>query len=462
MTTSKLDKKTTDRTKEEADSRQWSIRALSTVIKLNNIIGFLPIDLEGIVKAVVDEVYSLFHPHICCIHMIGEQGVFKMAAFKSMDGFVPDVHISNHTSACAAIKDGFPYVACGAPDAQLRYSEPCPNCKVPEKSTISHACIPMITGNDLHGVLSISFRTGKMLSRQELDVLLSIASQVAMAIQRFRLFEKLKHEKTEIERAYEEIRSLNRLLERKIEEVEEAQRRFVESEKLAATGELAAGLCHEINNPISIILNRIECLKMEAQDSALPDPVIKDLDMISSQAVKVSSLVQDLLIFSRHHPVTFEQVNMGALLERVAAMCQGELNKSDCVLHLNAPRSLPAVQGDGERLEQVFLNLISNAVHAMPEGGNIYMDIVLPFEKPDRLEIRIRDEGMGIAENHLHRIFDPFFTTKKLGKGTGLGLSICFGIVKNHGGNISVESVVNKGSMFTVALPLRSGRTNGV
>ena len=410
-------------------AQDWSVLALSTVIKLNNIIGFLPIDLTGVVKVAVDEVYSLFQPDVCCIHLPDEKEQFRMAAYRSADGAAPHVHISDHTSACAALRDGFPYIACDVADSGLRYAELCPNCKIPGNKTVSHACIPMISGNDLHGVMSISFRSGKVLSRLELDVLLSMTNQVSAAIQRFRLFEKLRSEKAEIERAYGEIREL-------IVEVGEAHRKYVESEKLAATGELAAGLCHEINNPIGIILNRIECLKMEAQDTALPDSLIKDLNAISLYASKVSSLVQDLLVFSRHHPAAFEQMHVAPLLERIAAMHRDELSRRNCRLHIDLPGALPGIRGDADRLEQVFVNLLSNAMDSMPNGGSIWISALAAPERPGILEISVRDEGTGIDENNLHRIFDPFFTTKKIGKGTGLGLSICFGIIKSHGGDI--------------------------
>lgn len=443
------------RAADDTASRDWSVLALSTVTKLNNIIGFLPIDLDGVVKVAVDEVYALFHPDLCCIHLQDEQENFRMAACRSVDGPVPNVHVSDHASACAALRDGFAYIACDVPEARLRYSGICPNCRIPGYAPVSHACIPMISGNDQLGVMSISFRSGKVLSRVELDVLLSMANQVSAAIQRFRLFEKLRSEKAEIERAYAEIRDL-------VMEVGEAHKRFVESEKLAATGELAAGLCHEINNPIGIILNRIECLKMEAKDTALPQSLVKDLDAISLYAAKVSSLVQDLLVFSRHHPAAFEQMNLAPLLERIAAMYRDELQRRNCRLRIDLPGSLPDIRGDADRLEQVFVNLISNAMDSMPAGGNIWITALPAPEQPGSLEISVRDEGTGIDENNLHRIFDPFFTTKKIGKGTGLGLSICFGIIKSHGGDIRVEKGAPKGTVFIVSLPLSDPRNGQV
>ncbi|MEW6738822.1 MAG: ATP-binding protein [Nitrospirota bacterium] len=437
---------------------EWTAAALSTVIKLNNIIGFLPINIDKTLKAVVDETYNLFNPQMCCIYVVGEGNNLELAAFRTSDGLIPDFHVNSTTEACSTLRDGLPYLACRGTSCSASI---CPNRKTPDNADISHACIPMITGNDIHGVLSLTYQPERVLPRDKLNVLLSIANQVSMAIQRYNLFEKLRKEKSEIERTYSEIATLNEMLTKKIEELKDTQNRLIQSEKLAATGELTAGLCHEINNPISIILNRIECLEMEAKELLLPESVLKDLDVISSYAAKVSSIVQDLLIFSRHHPVEFGHINIKAIIETVAGMLHDDLDRNGCIAHMDIPHSVPDIYGDADRLEQVFRNLIANAIDAMPDGGNIYIDARIPSERPDFLLVRIKDEGEGIAEENLHRIFDPFFTTKKLGKGSGLGLSICYGIIKNHGGDITVKSVLNSGTIFSVYLPLRQGMGAG-
>ena len=194
---------------------------------------------------------------------------------------------------------------------------------------------------------------------------------------------------------------------------------------------------------------------MESPDLSLPE-VLKDLNVIYSYAAKVSSIVQDLLIFSRHHSIEFDNVNIRAVIERAVGVFQNDLKRHKCKVHLKMPSDVPDVYGNMDRLEQVFQNLVSNAIDSMPDGGNIYIEAEIPTGQPDSVAIKIRDEGEGIAEENLRRIFDPFFTTKKLGRGSGLGLSICYGIIKNHGGDITVRSVVNEGSLFTVYLPVKN------
>ncbi|HSB34193.1 MAG TPA: ATP-binding protein [Nitrospirota bacterium] len=431
--------------KKPAGADEWSMTALSTVTKLSNIIGFLPINLDEILKAVVQATHTLFAPRSCAVYLIRPENRLDVAAWKTEDGRAPDVHYQNATEACSALRDGLPHISCA--------SDECRNRK-PGAGTASYVCIPLTTGSDVHGVLSLTLQPEESMSRDRLNVLLSIANQVSASIQRHRLFETLNSEKQEIERAYRSISDLNSLLTRKIDELRMTQDRLIQSEKLAATGELSAGLCHEINNPISIILNRIECLKMEADDLSLSDTVLRDLEVIYNHAAKVSSLVQDLLIFSRHHPVEFQPVNLPALIDRVIGSLHNVLVGSGCRVHVDIPLGVSYTVGDSDRLEQVFRNLLANAVDAMPLGGNIFIKAERCLERGGAMLIHVQDEGEGIPEGDLLRIFDPFFTTKKLGKGSGLGLSICYGIVKSHGGDIRVKSERGRGSTFSVSLPL--------
>lgn len=198
-------------------SKHWKDAALSTLIKLSNIIAFLPVNLNKTLTTVVEEVYRLFNPGLCCIYMISNSKNFELVAFRTTDGNVPDFHIDSDTEACASLRDSLLYVASGA---ML-----CPNRKVTNSGEESHVCIPMMSGSGIFGVLSVSFQLGRVLNRDELNVLLFMANQASVAIQRFRLIERLKSEKVEIERAYGEISKLNEMLRRKIEELRDTMGR---------------------------------------------------------------------------------------------------------------------------------------------------------------------------------------------------------------------------------------------
>ncbi len=428
-------------------SRQWCNTALSTIIKLSNIIGYLPGDIHKTLNTVVEEIYTLFKPKICCVYLIQQNSSLEPVASRGLDGKMPDLHLEHAMEACVALRDGLPYVAC--------QESVCPNRKIYGVPDYTHVCIPMITGRDVHGVISVTFPSERGLEKDELNVLLSITTQTSAAIQRYKLFEKLRNEKIEIERAYNQIKELNRMLESKIRELKRTQQRLIQSEKLAATGMLSAGLCHEINNPLSVILNRIECLKIESSETALPEQILKDLEVIYTNASKVSSIVQNLLIFARHHPVNFGYYRIRPLFERVISMFDSVLETGKYKINLDIAENQPPLYCDEERIEQVFRNILSNAFDAMPEGGSIYISSKVSALRQGFLEISIKDEGKGIPEEHIHKIFDPFFTTKSLGKGTGLGLSICYGIIKAHKGDIRVKSEPGMGAVFTVLLPYK-------
>ncbi|MBZ0158020.1 MAG: GAF domain-containing protein [Alphaproteobacteria bacterium] len=435
----------------EVHIREWIEHALATIVKLNNIIGYLPLHLDSTLKTIVEGTYQLFHPTLCLVYTLEDDQQLKLAAHIESDEAGGDIHLDSSVEACTALRYGLPYIA---GSADIWSANVCSNIKVNSDTTISHICIPMVTGSERHGVLSVTFHPERVLSREELEVLLSIANQASAAIHRYRLFERLRNEKIGIERAYTEISDLNRQLEMKIVELNRTQDRLIQSEKQAAIGELSAGLCHEINNPISIILNRIECLKMEAKELELSASLMKDLDVIYSCAAKVSSTIQDLLIFSRHHSAETEEINLKGLIEGVIGMLQRDLQMNNCTVHLAVSPDTPYVYGDSDRLEQVFRNLVSNAIDAMPEGGDILIETERSLER-EGVIIKVKDEGEGIPEENLHRIFDPFFTTKRLGKGSGLGLSICYGIVKNHGGDIRAQSTPMGGSTFSIYLPYK-------
>lgn len=430
------------------ERREWNRRALSTIIKLNNITGFLPLDINNTLKSIVNEVSNLFDLHTASIYTV-EEGMLNLVAFKTPDGLSPDIHHNSSMNACAALRHGLPFIACNSENYRLI----CQNRKITSRD-LSHICIPLLTGSDTNGVFSVSFINENRLSREKMDVLFSIANQASMTIHRHRLFETLKRERLEMEGAYKEISFLNELLSQKIEELQEARFKLLQSEKLVAIGELAAGLCHEINNPLSIIQNRVECLKMEAEELSLPETVLKDLEVVQLYAMKASSIVKDLLIFSRSPSVEFRPIRIELVIKEAVMALEADLKKSNCSVETIIQEDIPELLGDYDRLEQVFKNLISNAIDAMPEGGKIFIGARISSGRNGFIEVSVKDEGTGIPDEIMHRIFDPFFTTKKLGKGTGLGLSICYGIIRNHGGDITVQSTINKGSIFTVYLPL--------
>ncbi|RLE00996.1 MAG: hypothetical protein DRI99_07965, partial [Candidatus Aminicenantes bacterium] len=226
------------------------------------------------------------------------------------------------------------------------------------------------------------------------------------------------------------------------------QQQLLTSEKLASIGLLSAGVAHEINTPLTGISSYIQILQKKLNDSTY-QPI---LQKIEKQTERVARIVKNLLNFARNPETSaFQPVNLKESLEEILSLIDYKLKKMNIRLDLHL-QPVPKIWAQQERLQQVFINIILNALDAMPQGGKLSIQLE---QKNSQAIICIKDTGTGIKPQHLPHIFDPFFTTKGLGKGTGLGLSISYAIVKEHGGQIQVESEVGQGTCFTIYLPLK-------
>ncbi len=260
----------------------------------------------------------------------------------------------------------------------------------------------------------------------------------------------------------EKLKIYSRCLEEKVEErtrqVRDYEKQLIHSEKMASLGLLAAGVAHEINNPIGIIINRIEALKMENTNGDIPEKVVKDLDTMMHHAMRVSKITGNLLSFSRESSYEFNPQDINKIIERVLMFLEGSISKKGIMLEKSLYNELPLVFGSAAGLEQVFLNIIHNAMDATNSGGRISIETACKSGAAGKengfVNIIISDTGNGISGEYIGKVFDPFFTTKEIGKGTGLGLSISYGIIKEHGGDIKVVSEISKGTAFTIMLPV--------
>lgn len=229
------------------------------------------------------------------------------------------------------------------------------------------------------------------------------------------------------------------------------QQQLVTSEKLASIGLLSAGVAHEINTPLTGISSYVQLLQKKLTDAHYA----QILEKIEAQTERVARIVKNLLSFARHPAdVSFRQVNLKESLLEIISLIDYRLKTLNIKLELNLQEIKP-IWGQGERLQQVFINIILNALDAMPKGGRLRIDL---GQKDEEAVVTIADSGVGIKKEHLPRIFDPFFTTKGVGKGTGLGLSISYAIIKEHDGRIEVESEVGRGTSFFIYLPFKPRR----
>jgi signal transduction histidine kinase len=229
---------------------------------------------------------------------------------------------------------------------------------------------------------------------------------------------------------------------------DELERRLVQADKLSSIGLLAAGVAHEVNTPLAVISTYAQMLAKQISED---EQKSKLLDKIAKQTFRASEIVNSLLSFSRTSPTEFVEVDVSKVIQETLNLVEHQLKKSSVEVKLDAPPALPAVKGNAGKLQQVFLNLFLNARDAMDAGGTLTIHV---RAENGFARIDVTDTGQGIAPEHLERIYDPFFTTKAARKGTGLGLSVTYGIVREHGGTIEVDSRLGAGSRFRVELPL--------
>jgi signal transduction histidine kinase len=224
------------------------------------------------------------------------------------------------------------------------------------------------------------------------------------------------------------------------------------AEHMASLGKMAAGIAHEINNPLAGMQN---CVRSLMKGTRNEDQRIQYLGMLLEGLGRIERTVGQLLDFAREAKPQFTRTNLRPILRRCLALLEHQLATRQITCGLSADGNQPDILVDSHQIEQVFLNILMNAVDAMPQGGKILVSASLQQrEAGSFVEVQITDTGVGIPPEDLPRIFDPFFTTKDVGKGTGLGLSVSYGIVRAHGGFIEARSEVGKGSTFTVGLPV--------
>ncbi|MGA2192724.1 MAG: ATP-binding protein [Nitrospirota bacterium] len=252
---------------------------------------------------------------------------------------------------------------------------------------------------------------------------------------------------TDLKRSRDEVEERGR-------QTQEAQKKLIQSEKLAAIGTLVAGIAHEINNPVGIIASRTDCILMESKDNDSDCQFIDDLMVINKQTNRIADITRSLLTFARQAPAELKVVDVNAIVEDTLFLIAKQFLKEQIKIEKHLSPKNPRVMANDNRLQQVLLDLLNNARDAMPGGGTI---IVATANAAEKVEITVADTGEGIEEEILSNIFDPFFTTKDVGKGTGLGLAVSYGIIEDFGGNIEVLSRRGEGSTFNITLPRLKG-----
>jgi signal transduction histidine kinase len=282
--------------------------------------------------------------------------------------------------------------------------------------------LPLSIGDHVVGIIRIYFTENRELSREELNFVVSIAEQSALAIEKARLIESQKSR-------YDHLAT--------------------RTEKLSALGRMAAGIAHEINNPLAgILLYSTNLSKKVPKDG----PLKEGLDIVIHETIRCKSIIQELLEFSREREPEKTLSNINSVIEKALSILENEFRLHYIDLDKDLSSQMPDALLDVNQIEQVLVNLLLNAIESIEEHGRITIRSRLTADERC-LEVQITDTGCGISSEDMNRVFDPFFSTKI--KGTGLGLAVSYGIIQNHQGNILVSSEPGEGSTFTIAIPFR-------
>ncbi len=319
------------------------------------------------------------------------------------------------------------------------------------------AFLVFFTRRFLHRPIVKLIEGTRAVSAMELDRPIEVSGSEEM-LELARSFDTMRQR---LQLAVAEINDSRQQLETRVQErtaqLEATQRKLVQADRLASLGQLAASVAHEINNPLSGVLNLSMLMQRILTDEGIPPGRIGEfrgyLADVSHETARAGRIVSDLLAFSRRSTPRRGEEDLNALVRKTVALVDHKLRLLDVEVEMDLQASLPLVPCDASQVQQVVLNLVLNAAEAMAEGGRIAVSTrALPGA--NTMQLSVTDGGSGMPPETLSRIFDPFFTTKEEGKGVGLGLAVVYGIVQAHGGDIEVESTPGRGTCFRVVLPL--------
>jgi PAS domain S-box-containing protein len=281
---------------------------------------------------------------------------------------------------------------------------------------------------------------------------------------RIQKFIEISRDITQRKRQEEEItRRLEQMVEERTQQLRETHAKLIHQDKMASLGKLSASVVHEVNNPIAGILNLILLMKRivaEEPDAADGREAFGGyLNLMEAETRRIGRIVSNLLSFSRQAKMEFKPANLNTIIEKTLQLNANLIKIYGIRVQMRLDPELPEIVGSADQLQQVVMNIVSNAVEAM-EGQTGGLLAVESRRSPEdgKIQMSFTDTGVGIPKDHLPQLFEPFFTTKKKGSGVGLGLAVAYGIVQEHGGAITVDSTVDKGTTFVVDLPLNRDR----
>lgn len=302
----------------------------------------------------------------------------------------------------------------------------------PRDVNFSLLCVPLPAQDRVLGTLVVLRSCPPGFATPDQSLLAAIGQQIGISVENARLYTELRQFALELERS---------------------QAQLVQAEKLAAMGRLTASIAHELNNPLQAVQN---CLHLTLNRKLDGEKQRRYLTLAQEEVERLIDIVLRMLDFYRPSRGQRTPTDINALIENVLALTAKRIQRGNIVVHRQLARDLPLINVVADQIKQVSLNMVINAIEAMPEGGDLIITSRLEDSKDEAkkqwLRLSFADNGEGLSSEELHRIFEPFYTTKA--RGTGLGLAVSYGIVERHGGHIDVKSVPSKGTLFSIRLPL--------
>jgi PAS domain S-box-containing protein len=431
----------------ETNEYQKKIERQNTQLAILNTISMTvssSLNLNELLEGILTKILEIFESDCIRIYLLQkEKGVLDLVAHKGLsDAFVRTQHIQSRR-----VGDGILGQTVQKPEPKvfnnlLRAGDKYVKLLLKE-GLRSTAYIPLISRGEPIGVMAVCSVTPFRYSSDNVTFLSAVGNQIGIALHNAHLYENLK-------RAYGDLK--------------EAQDQVVRTEKLASLGKLAATIAHEINNPLAAVLNYIRLMtKLVGRDRFSKEKlgdISRYLATMESETARCGEIVKNLLAFSRQSRMTMANHTIGEIIDKTLALISHDLELKKIRVLKDLEEGLAPIFCDFRQIQQVLLNLMSNASEAMEGGGTLTLS-ARNLRKEECLEVRISDTGCGIPENFLEHVFEPFFTTKEEGKGVGLGLSVVYGIISRHNGSIEVASELEKGTSFRVLLPLASSTQRG-
>lgn len=410
---------------EKKEREDKILRQSRELVAINSVstLALTSFDIGEIIRQTLDTVLDVTGLDAGWISLLskGGEGIYLTAHKGLSDTFVKE---ESEPSLCGCIcEDVF---VTGEP-VTAEMSE----CKRVRKEVIEkeglrrHICVPMRTKERVIGMMNLASKKQMVFTTEEVRFFVSIGNTTATALENIELYQDLN---------------------KKIEELRRANEGLIRSAKLAAIGELAANIAYEINNPLTGVLG-YATLMMSSPDVT---PSQKEmLEIIEKEALRARATVKNLLDFSKPKPPMREKRDIREAIEGALSLLRRLIEIGNIELIEDYTEGIPLVEIDMDQMKQVFINIINNAIYAMPKGGRLRLR---SYWREPNVMVEVIDTGIGISPEDLQRIFDPFFTTREW-EGAGLGLSISYRILEGHGGRIEAESEIGKGSIFRVILP---------